>query len=53
MLLNQAYCDLIKAFRVRMGVSVDGPEFLHDRHRVSRSGKGTFSQVMAGGALLQ
>jgi uncharacterized protein len=53
MLLNQAYCDLIKAFRVRMGVSVDGPEFLHDRHRVSRSGKGTFRQVMAGVALLQ
>jgi len=53
MLLNQAYCDLIKAFRVRMGVSVDGPELLHDRHRVSRSGKGTFSQVMAGVALLQ
>jgi uncharacterized protein len=53
MLLNQAYCDLIKMFRVRIGVSIDGPEFLHDRHRVSRSGKGTFRQVMAGVALLQ
>jgi uncharacterized protein len=53
MLLNQAYCDLIKTFRVRIGVSIDGPEFLHDRHRVSRSGKGTFRQVMAGVALLQ
>jgi uncharacterized protein len=53
MLLNQAYCDLIKRFHVRIGVSIDGPEFIHDRHRVSRSGKGTFRQVMAGVDLLR
>jgi uncharacterized protein len=53
MLLDQAYCDLIKTFRVRMGVSIDGPEFLHDRHRVSRSGRGTFRRVMEGVDLLR
>jgi uncharacterized protein len=53
MLLTQAHCDLIKRFRVRMGVSIDGPEFIHDRHRRTRSGKGTFRQVMAGGELLR
>jgi uncharacterized protein len=53
MLLDQTYCDLIRTFRVRIGVSIDGPEFLHDRHRVTRSGKGTFSRVMAGIDLLQ
>ena len=52
-LLTQNYCDLIRQNRVRMGVSLDGPEFLHDRQRLTRSGKGTFRQTMAGVELLQ
>ncbi|MBU0937221.1 MAG: anaerobic sulfatase maturase, partial [Spirochaetes bacterium] len=31
-----------------LGVSIDGPERMHDRYRKDRSGKGTFRQVMAG-----
>jgi uncharacterized protein len=31
-----------------VGVSVDGPAFLHDRHRHTRAGKGTLNQVLRG-----
>jgi uncharacterized protein len=52
-LLTQAHCELIKKYRVRIGVSIDGPEFIHDRNRVTRSGKGTFTKTMAGVNLLR
>jgi uncharacterized protein len=31
-----------------MGVSIDGPQFLHDRHRKDRQGHGTYDRVMRG-----
>jgi len=37
---------LFKRHDVRVGVSVDGPAALHDRHRRSRHGKGTHAQVL-------
>jgi len=36
-----------------LGVSIDGPEHLHDRYRKDRSGNGTFRQVMAGLELIK
>ena len=37
---------------VHLGVSVDGPDFLHDRHRRTRQGRGTLDRVVAGIRLL-
>jgi uncharacterized protein len=34
-------------------VSVDGPKHLHDLHRVTRSGRGTFDRTMAGIRMLR
>jgi uncharacterized protein len=51
-LITTGWCEFIQEHRLRIGVSVDGPEFLHDRHRKTRSGRGTWSKVMKGiGAL--
>jgi uncharacterized protein len=47
-LLNPSWCDFIKRHHVRVGVSVDGPAFLHDAHRKTRKGQGTHERVMAG-----
>ena len=53
MLLSPEYCELFKTFRVQVGISVDGPEFIHDKYRTARGGKGTFRQVMSGVDLLR
>jgi uncharacterized protein len=47
-LIDQVWCDFIKTHHVQIGVSVDGPAFLHDRHRVTRRAAGTHHRVMRG-----
>jgi uncharacterized protein len=53
MLINQEWCDFFLEHRVRIGVSIDGPAFLHNANRVDRKGRGTFDQVMQGIELLR
>jgi uncharacterized protein len=53
MLLSQDWCDFIKAWRIGVGVSIDGPRELHDANRVTRAGKGTFDRTLAGIRLLR
>ena len=52
-LITQEWCDFIKKHQIRIGVSIDGPEHLHDANRVTRSGKGTHERAMRGVKLLQ
>jgi uncharacterized protein len=52
-LLSNSWIDLIKRHRVRMGVSIDGPAFIHDCKRRTRAGHGTHAEVMRGIELLQ
>jgi uncharacterized protein len=52
-LITPTWCDFIREHRLRIGVSVDGPAFLHDRHRKTRSGSGTWSKVVRGIATLR
>ena len=52
-LLDEAWCDFIKRHATRIGVSLDGPAFLHDRQRVTRRGRGTHQRVMDGVARLR
>jgi uncharacterized protein len=51
-LLDQEWCHLIRAHQMHVGVSVDGPDFLHDRHRRTRGGRGTLREVLHGIRLL-
>jgi uncharacterized protein len=52
-LIDADWCAFIKANDVRIGVSVDGPAFLHDRYRRTRRGKGTHARVVEGMKLLR
>ncbi len=53
MLINPAWCDFFDEWKLDVGVSIDGPRHLHDRHRVTRSGRGTFDKTIAGIRLLR
>jgi uncharacterized protein len=53
MLITSKWCDLFKKWEVGVGVSIDGPKHLHDAHRVTRSGRGTFDKTLAGIHLLK
>jgi uncharacterized protein len=47
-LIDDAWCDFITEAEIGIGVSIDGPQPLHDRNRVTRSGRGTFDKTIAG-----
>lgn len=47
-LLNDAWCEFLAANSFLVGISIDGPEDLHDGYRVDRGGHGTFKRVMRG-----
>lgn len=52
-LINQPWCDFFRKSNIEVGVSIDGPEEFHDRNRVDRRGRGTYTKVMRGIKLLQ
>lgn len=52
-LINEDWCAFLQGPNLHVGVSVDGPDFLHDRHRKTRQGKGTHDLVLRGIGLLQ
>jgi uncharacterized protein len=52
-LINDEWCVLIRRKDIRIGVSIDGPDWLHDRYRKTRKGAGTHSSMMRGVEKLQ
>ncbi len=47
-LIDDAWCEFFAAEQINVGVSIDGPQLLHDINRVTRSGRGTFERTIAG-----
>jgi uncharacterized protein len=52
MLISREWCDFFLRASIRIGVSLDGPAFLHDAHRRTRSGRGTHERALRGATLL-
>ncbi|MDJ0716404.1 MAG: cyclophane-forming radical SAM/SPASM peptide maturase GrrM/OscB [Prochloraceae cyanobacterium] len=52
-LINQRWCDFFKQYPVHVGVSIDGPKFIHDAHRQNRKGIGSHELTMRGIHYLQ
>lgn len=52
-LLNESWGGFLKKHNFLVGISIDGPKELHNIYRITRSGKGTFDQVMAAIDLLK
>ena len=53
LLINQEWCDFFQQYPFKVGVSLDGPDFIHDAHRKTRTGLGTHAGTMRGIELLK
>jgi uncharacterized protein len=51
--IDAAWCDCFERNNIHVGVSMDGPAFLHDAHRRTRTGLPTHAAVMRGIRWLQ
>jgi uncharacterized protein len=47
-LITDEFAKFLKEEDFLVGISIDGPEYLHNKYRLDREGKGSFSRVMAG-----
>lgn len=52
-LLDRDWASFLRENDFLVGVSIDGPQELHDRYRVGKKGESTFDRVMAGIHVLQ
>jgi uncharacterized protein len=52
-LLDDEWCEFFKENDYLIGISIDGPQHLHDAHRVDKGSQGTYDNVMRGLRLLQ
>lgn len=52
-LINDQWCECFRRNQIVVGVSLDGPEALHDKHRRFRSGRGSHALAMRGIEALQ
>ena len=48
MLITEKILDLCSTYHVNLGISIDGPKHLHDKHRVGHRDEGTFDSVLRG-----
>ena len=52
-LLDSAWCELLRARKVLVGLSVDGPAAIHNAQRPDAAGKGSYAAVHRAMALLR
>jgi len=51
-LLTPEWADFLKQENFLVGISLDGPEEIHDRYRRDRQGRGTFQRVLSNAQML-
>lgn len=51
-LLDDKWCEFLAKNQFLVGLSIDGPQMLHDAYRTNRAGRGTHKQVMKAVELL-
>ena len=52
-LITEEWCSFFKQHGFLVGISIDGPQAMHDSFRLTRGGSPSFSRVMRGIALLE
>src|SRR5580658_9838800 len=52
-LIDDAWCRMFKEYKWLIGISLDGPEEMHDLYRFNKGGEGTWKKVVRGLETLQ
>ncbi len=52
-LIDDEWVEIFSRHRVKVGVSIDGPKALHDRHRPDKRGRGSYDGAVRGLRVLQ
>ena len=52
-LLDEEWCEFLRENAFLVGLSIDGPQAMHDAYRVDKTGAPTFSHVMRAARLMQ
>ena len=52
-LIDEPFARHLAEYKFLLGVSLDGPEYIHDHYRKLPGGQGTFKRVMKGFDVLQ
>lgn len=52
-LLDEKWCEFLKENRFLIGLSIDGPESIHDRYRKDEQGNPSFRKVLSSAELLK
>ncbi|MCR5784988.1 MAG: anaerobic sulfatase maturase [Eubacterium sp.] len=47
MLINDEYVEIFKENNFLVGISIDGPKFVHDKYRLKYDGNGTYENVIS------
>lgn len=45
LLIDEQWAEFLKEYKFLVGLSIDGPEHIHDRYRLMRNGKGSWSRI--------
>lgn len=51
-LIDEEWIEIFEEHKVRVGVSFDGPEHIHNRTRITKKGRGTYAETRRGWELL-
>jgi uncharacterized protein len=52
-LITQKWCQFFQTHNIHVGVSLDGPQQMHDANRIDKMSRGTFERAMRGIELLR
>jgi uncharacterized protein len=52
-LIDRTWADVFKKHRVQVGISMDGPQPIHDAFRIDHAGRGSYDQIERGIRCLQ
>jgi uncharacterized protein len=52
LLLDRQWADFLKRYHFLVGISLDGPEAVHDHYRLTKSGHGTWHRVVKNAEML-